>query len=61
MAADSVVLVGVCGTLSLFSPTWGLPRPYLPIFAVLVTLFGFCLGAYKRAGDPSPVGIIPAL
>ncbi len=61
MAADLVILVAVCGTLSLFSPTWGLPRPYLPIFAVLVILFGFCEGVYKRAGDPSPVGIVPAL
>lgn len=61
MAADLVVLVAVCGSLSLFSPAWGLPGPYLPIFAVLVTLFGFCEGVYKRAGDPSPAGIIPAL
>ena len=61
MAADLVVLVAVCGALSLFSPAWGLPGPYLPIFAVLVTLFGFCEGVYKRAGDPSPVGTVPAL
>ena len=61
MAADLAVLVAVCGALSLFSPAWGLPRPYLPIFAVLVTLFGFCEGVYKRAGDPSPTGIVPAL
>jgi FlaA1/EpsC-like NDP-sugar epimerase len=51
----------VCGALSLFSPAWGLPWAYLPIFAVLVTLFGFCEGLYKRAGDPSPAGIVPAL
>jgi exopolysaccharide biosynthesis polyprenyl glycosylphosphotransferase len=61
MAADWVVLVAVCGALSLFSPAWGLPGPYLPIYSVLVTLFGFCEGVYKRAGDPSPAGIIPAL
>jgi exopolysaccharide biosynthesis polyprenyl glycosylphosphotransferase len=61
MAADLMILVAVCGTLSLLSPGWGLPWPYLPIFAVLVTLFGFCEGVYRRAGDPSPAGIVPAL
>ncbi|MGA2982090.1 MAG: sugar transferase [Terriglobales bacterium] len=61
VAADLIVLVAVCGALSLFSPAWGLPWAYLPIFAVLVTLFGFCEGLYKRAGDPSPTGIVPAL
>jgi len=61
VAADLVVLVTVCGVLSLFSPAWGLPWPYLPIFAVLVTLFGLREGLYKRAGDPSPAGVAPAL
>ena len=61
VAADLIVLVAVCGVLSLFSPAWGLPWAYLPIFVVLVTLFGFCEGLYKRAGDPSPTGIVPAL
>jgi len=61
VAADLMVLVVVCGTLSLFSPAWGLPWAYLPIFAVLVTLFGFSEGLYQRAGDPSPAGIVPAL
>src|ERR1700687_4978004 len=61
VAADLMILVVVCGTLSLFSPAWGLPWAYLPIFAVLVTLFGFSEGLYKRAGDPSPAGIVPAL
>jgi exopolysaccharide biosynthesis polyprenyl glycosylphosphotransferase len=60
-AADLMVLVVVCGALSLFFPAWGLPWVYLPIFAVLVTLFGFSEGVYKRAGDPSPAGIVPAL
>lgn len=61
VTADLMVLVIVCGALSLFSPAWGLPWAYLPIFAVLVTLFGFCEGIYKRAGDPSPTGIVSAL
>jgi len=38
-----------------------MPWASLPIFAVLVTLFGFCEGIYKRAGDPSPAGIVSAL
>jgi exopolysaccharide biosynthesis polyprenyl glycosylphosphotransferase len=61
VAADLIVLVMVCGALSLFYPAWGLPWAYLPIFAVLVTLFGFSEGIYKHAGDPSPAGIASAL
>jgi exopolysaccharide biosynthesis polyprenyl glycosylphosphotransferase len=61
MVADLTVLVVMCGALSLFYPAWGLPRAYLPIFAALVTLFGFCEGIYKRAGDPSPTGIVHAM
>jgi len=61
VAADFIVLVTVCGALSLLSPAWGLPWPYLPIFAVLVTLFGLSEGIYKHAGDPSPARIVPAL
>jgi exopolysaccharide biosynthesis polyprenyl glycosylphosphotransferase len=61
LAADLIALVIVCGALSLFSPAWGLPWAYLPIFAVLVTLFGLREGLYKRAGDPDPAGVIPAM
>jgi exopolysaccharide biosynthesis polyprenyl glycosylphosphotransferase len=61
MAADLMVLTIVCGALTLFSPAWGLPWPYLPIFAVLVTLFGLREGLFKRAGDPCPAGVVPAL
>ncbi len=61
VAADLMVLLIVCSVLSLFSPAWGLPWTYLPIFAVLVTLFGFSAGLYERAGDPSPEGIVSAL
>src|SRR5258708_18433931 len=56
-----MVLLIVCSVLSLFSPAWGLPWAYLPIFAVLVTLFGFSAGLYERAGDPSPDGIVSVL
>jgi len=61
VAADLIVLLAVCGGLSLFSPAWGVPWSSLPIFAVLIILFGFCEGLYKRAGDPSPPGIVSAL
>jgi exopolysaccharide biosynthesis polyprenyl glycosylphosphotransferase len=61
VAADLIVLVIACGALSLFSPAWGLPWAYLPIFAVLVMLFGCSEGLYNRAGDPSPAGIVSAL
>lgn len=61
VAADLIVLVVVCGALSLFSPAWGLPRSYLPIFAALVALFGFCQRIYKRDGDPSPAGIVHSM
>ncbi len=61
VAADLIVLVVICGALSLFLPAWGLPWAYLPIFSVLVALFGFSEGLYKRAGDPFPAGIVPAL
>jgi exopolysaccharide biosynthesis polyprenyl glycosylphosphotransferase len=61
VAADLIVLVTVCGALSLFFPAWGLPWTYVPIFAALVLLLGFCEGLYKHAGDPSPAGIVPAL
>jgi exopolysaccharide biosynthesis polyprenyl glycosylphosphotransferase len=61
VAADLMVLVAVCAASALFSPAWGLPWAYLPIFAVLVTLFGFAEGIYKSAGDPYSAGIAPVL
>jgi exopolysaccharide biosynthesis polyprenyl glycosylphosphotransferase len=61
LAADLIVLVLAWEAASRFFPGWALPIAYLPIFAVLVTLFGFSEGLYKRAGDPSPAGIVSAL
>ncbi len=61
MVADVMALVAALGGLSLISPAWGLPRHSLPVFVVLVMLFGLCEGIYKRAGDPSPAGVILAL
>jgi exopolysaccharide biosynthesis polyprenyl glycosylphosphotransferase len=60
VAADLIVLILAWGAVSPF-PAWALPIAYLPIFAVLVTLFDFSEGLYKRAGDPSPAGIVSAL
>ncbi|MGD0212545.1 MAG: sugar transferase [Terriglobales bacterium] len=61
VAADLLVLAAVCSLPALFNPAWGLPWASLPIFAVLVTLFGFSEGLYKNAGDPYPAGIVPIL
>jgi exopolysaccharide biosynthesis polyprenyl glycosylphosphotransferase len=61
VAADLTVLVLGCAAAALFFPAWGIPWASLPIFAVLVALFGFWEGTYKRAGDPSPAGIVSAL
>jgi exopolysaccharide biosynthesis polyprenyl glycosylphosphotransferase len=61
VAADlSVVVLAGAATNFLF-PHWGVPWAYLPVFAVLVAFSGFCLGQYKRAGDPSPSGIVASL
>jgi hypothetical protein len=60
LAADWIVLVVIGGTAALLFPD-GVPWACLPIFTVLVTLFGFSEGIYKQAGDPSPAGIVPAL
>lgn len=61
VAADLSVLGVVCCAASLFSPAWGLPWACLPIFAVLVTLFGFSEGLYSYAGDPPSAAVAPVL
>ena len=61
VAADlSVVVLGGAAT-TIFLPAWGVPWTYLPVFAVIVALSGFCLGMYQRAGDPLPNGIVASL
>ncbi len=60
-AADWIVLVVMCAVSSFVFPVWSLPWAYLPMFAVLVTLFGSSEGLYRHAGDPSPAGVVPAL
>jgi exopolysaccharide biosynthesis polyprenyl glycosylphosphotransferase len=61
VAADSTVLILSAAAAFLFFPAWAVPLASLPIFAVLVELFGFREGIYQRAGDPSPAGIVSAL
>ena len=61
VTADLIVLGAVCGAASLLSPAWGLPWACLPIFAVLVTLFGFSEGLYRYSGDSSPAAVAPIL
>jgi exopolysaccharide biosynthesis polyprenyl glycosylphosphotransferase len=47
VVADLIVLLMACGVPLLISPAWGLPQTYVPVYAVLVTLFGFTEGLYK--------------
>ena len=61
VAADLLTLLAACGALSRFLPTWGLPAVDLPIFAVLVTLFGFSEGLYRSDSDPSPARALPLI
>jgi exopolysaccharide biosynthesis polyprenyl glycosylphosphotransferase len=61
VAADLIVLGIICGALLILFPAGGLPWAYVPIFAVLVTLFGFSEGIYHDAGDSSPVASVTAL
>ena len=52
VVADLIVLVMACGVPLLISPAWGLPQTYVPVYAVLVTLFGFTEGLYKDNEEP---------
>ena len=60
VVADLIVLMMACGVLLLLSPSGGLPQPCMPIYAVLVTLFGFSEGLY-RSEEPRLVRIVPML
>lgn len=61
VVADLIVLVVTCGVPALMFPAWSLLPIYIPVYAVLVTLFGFTEGLYKSAADPLPARIVPAL
>ncbi len=61
VVADLIVLAAVCSLQTLLLPAWSLPRIDLPIFAVLVTLFGFSEGIYRPHSDPFPAGMVSGL
>ena len=60
VVADLSILVLACGAPLLLSPALGLPQTYIPVYAVLVTLFGFTEGLYKGNEQPFPVRMAPA-
>jgi exopolysaccharide biosynthesis polyprenyl glycosylphosphotransferase len=59
--ADLLLLGVTCGIQGRLLPSLSLPEPQLPIFAVLVTLFAFTEGIYRRTPDPFPEGTVPGL
>ncbi len=61
VVVDLLVLGAIGGGLALISPGWSVPWANLPIFAVLVTLFGCSAGLYSNSDDPFPAGIIAVL
>jgi exopolysaccharide biosynthesis polyprenyl glycosylphosphotransferase len=61
VVADLIVLAAVCGLQKLLLPAWSLPQLDLPLFAVLVTLFGFSEGVYRNSLNPFPAGSVPGL
>ncbi len=52
VVADLIVLAMACSVPLLISPAWGLPQSCIPVYAVLVTLFGFTEGFYKDDEEP---------
>jgi exopolysaccharide biosynthesis polyprenyl glycosylphosphotransferase len=61
VAADLIVLAMACGAPLIVSPAWGLPQTYIPVYAVLVTLFGFTEGLYPGSKEPPVARIVPIL
>jgi len=59
--ADLIVLAMTCGLPLLISPAWSLPQTYIPVYAVLVTLFAFTEGLYRGSVDPLLARMVPAL
>jgi exopolysaccharide biosynthesis polyprenyl glycosylphosphotransferase len=47
---DLTVLIVACLITSRLFPSWSLPQPAMPIYAVLVILFAFSVGLYKNLG-----------
>ena len=61
VVADLSILVMACSAPMLISPALGLPPNYIPVYAVLVTLFGFTEGLYQGSEEPLLTQIVPTL
>ena len=61
VAADLIVLAMACGVPLIVSPAWTLPQTYIPVYAVLVTLFGFTEGLYPGGKEQRLARIVPIL
>jgi len=61
VVVDLIILASVCGMQTLLVPNWSLQQFDLPLFAVLVTLFGFSEGIYRESPDPFPPDVVPSL
>jgi exopolysaccharide biosynthesis polyprenyl glycosylphosphotransferase len=61
VGADLCVLVMACGAPLLISHACGLPQTYIPVYAVLVTLFAFTEGLYKRNEEPFSARMVPTV
>ena len=59
--ADLILLVMACSLPLLVSPAWGLPRAFIPVYAVLVTLSGFSEGLYQGREERRIARIAPIL
>jgi exopolysaccharide biosynthesis polyprenyl glycosylphosphotransferase len=51
VAVDLIVLLAACLLLSFACPAWSLSPDAIPVYAVLVTLFGFSEGLYRTSGQ----------
>jgi exopolysaccharide biosynthesis polyprenyl glycosylphosphotransferase len=58
---DLIVLVIMCGAPLLMTSAWSLPPKDIPIYAVLVTLFGFSEGLYQGDTARRVAGVAPIL
>jgi exopolysaccharide biosynthesis polyprenyl glycosylphosphotransferase len=58
IAADLVILCGACFFPGLFSPAWRLPADAMPVYLVLVTLFGFSEQLYQDQGFKFPMASV---
>jgi len=59
VAADLTVLAVICSLLCRFYSGWALSRSAIPIYAVLVTLFGFSEGLYHNTSK-EPLTVLMA-